>query len=243
LLLPLPQGVTTGANDSIITNTKDATMSAIINSASIDDAMTFAARLGADKARGGDALPKLAIGACDFAAQGVLKPEHAEAFFTAFVREHSLTSIHDRSDNGLKANVSKLRQFINLGAKFGTDTLDDAARLYSSLHAGGADVKGAYVAYLDVARAQLKSDTLLDESDIEAAMLKGEAKATTEEAKLKQALKAIESAEKLRAEAGLPSRHELGDAAALLTRALTLAEDDRKHAEWIASRPVARVTH
>lgn len=215
----------------------------MLNSISFDDALTFAARLGADKARGGDALPKLAIGACDFAAQGVLKPEHAEAFFTAFVREHSLTAVHDRTDNGLKANVSKLRQFINLGMKYGTDTLEDAARIYAGLHAGGADVKGAYVAYLDVARAQMKSDDMLDSTEIEALVLKGEGKPTTEEAKLKQALKAIESAEKLRAEAGLPSRHELGDAAALLTRALTLAEDDRKHAEWIASRPVARVTH
>lgn len=216
-------------------------MSAIINSATLEDAMNFAAACGADLAKGGDAWPKAAIGACDYAAQGVLKPEHAEAFFNKIIVAQNLTAIHDRSKNGIVANVSKLRQFITLGGKFGTDPLDDAARIFRALPE--PDRKGAYIAYLDVARAQLKSDTLLSEDEIKELMLKGEAKATTEEAKLKQALKAIESAEKLRAEAGLPSRHELGDAAALLTRALTLAEDDRKHAEWIASRPVARVTH
>jgi hypothetical protein len=241
LLLPLPHGVTTGANDSTNTNTKDATMSAILNSATLEDAMNFAAECGAALAKGDDAWPTAGIGACDYAAQGVLKPEHAEAYFTKIVTAMNLTSIHGRTKNGVTANVSKLRQFINLGAKFGTDPLDDAVRLFRAIPE--PDRKGAYVAYLAVARAQLTSDNLLSEDEITQLMLKGDAKPSTEEAKLKQALKAIESAEKLRADAGLSPRYELGEATTLLARALALAVNERENAEWNASRPVLRLPY
>lgn len=197
-------------------------------------------RIGADLAAGKDAWPKAALAACEAAALGVYTSDDAEALFTRVVKASQLAAIHDRSDNGLAANVSKLRQCLHVGAKFGTDTLERAARLYA-IHHGSAQLKSAYPAYVDVARAQLKADHLLDDDAILAAMSKGEAKASTAETKIKQAMKAIEAAQKLREAEGERDLPELGDAAALLARALTMVEDERKHREWMASRPVARI--
>lgn len=192
-------------------------------------------------AHGKDAWPKIALYATEAAACGQYTADDAEAIFTRVVKSAALASVHDRSENGLKANISKLRQFLHMGARFGTDTIESAARLYATLHAQGAELKSAYPAYVDVARAQLKADALLDDADIERAMLKGDAKPSTSESKIKQALKAIEAAQKLREAEGERDMPELGDAASLLARALTLVEDERKHREWLASRPVARI--
>lgn len=192
-------------------------------------------------AAGDDAWPKIAIFATEAAACGQYTADDAETIFTRVVNAAKLAAIHERSENGKKANISKLRQFLHLGARFGTDTIEAAARVYRTHYAQGADLKSAYPAYVDVARAQLKADMLLGDSEILEAMLKGEAKASTAETKIKQALKAIEAAQKLRTEEGERDLPELGDAASLLARALTMVEDDRKHREWMASRPVARI--
>jgi hypothetical protein len=192
-------------------------------------------------AAGKDAWPKAALYATEAAACGQYTADDADAVFARIVRAANLAAIHERSEGGLKANISKLRQFLHVGAKFGTDPIERAAYLYGKLHGTGADLKSAYPAYVDVARAQLKADMLLDDDDIERAMFKGEAKPSTAETKIKQALKAIESAQKLRVAEGERDLPELGDAASLLARALTIVEDDRKHREWMASRPVARI--
>jgi hypothetical protein len=211
------------------------------NYRSVDDLNSLLDDCGVAIAAGKDAWPKAALVACEGAALGHYTADDADAIFGRIVRAANLAAVHERSEGGLKANISKLRQFLHVGAKFGTDTLERAAYLYGKLHASGADLKSAYPAYVDVARAQLKSDALLDDDAIEHAMGKGEAKASTAETKIKQALKAIEAAQKLRASEGERDLPELGDAASLLARALTMVEDERKHREWMASRPVARI--
>lgn len=206
-----------------------------------DDLNSLLDDCGVAIAAGKDAWPKAGLLACEGAALGHFTSDDADAIFARIIRAANLAAIHERSEGGLKANISKLRQFLHVGAKFGTDTLERAAYLYGKLHASGADLKSAYPAYVDVCRAQLKADALLDDDAIEHAMGKGEAKASTAESKIKQALKAIEAAQKLRAAEGERDLPELGDAASLLARALTMVEDERKHREWMASRPVARI--
>ncbi len=206
-----------------------------------DDLNSLLDDCGVAIAAGKDAWPKAGLLACEGAALGHFTADDADAIFGRIIRAANLAAIHERSEGGLKANISKLRQFLHVGAKFGTDTLERAAYLYGKLHGSGADLKSAYPAYVDVCRAQLKADALLDDDAIEHAMGKGEAKASTAESKIKQALKAIEAAQKLRAVEGERDLPELGDAASLLARALTMVEDERKHREWMASRPVARI--
>jgi hypothetical protein len=149
------------------------------NDTRLEDGVKFIRELGRDAALGKDSLPKLAFQFTKMAAEGVIdlekkyegddmpkggkyKYDDAEFLFNEYSKAEGKKAIHERSTGGLKANISKARQFVAFGMLTTCDpqdVLERAATVRKGMLADGAKVKSAYAAYVDVAREQQKLDT------------------------------------------------------------------------------------
>jgi hypothetical protein len=165
------------------------------NSVALDDLrkafLADVREFGRDSAAGKDSLPKLAVRVVKAAADGIINytdpkakklndgPDDAELAYTSYVEAESKKAIHEHSDGGKKANISKLRKLIQFGCSTVCDPMDVMNRTVirrSDLAEAGGDVKGAYPAYVDVARAQIANDRDLTDEQIDAAIVKAPAK-------------------------------------------------------------------
>lgn len=168
------------------------------------DLMKQITKLGEEASLGKDSLPKLAHAVVRAAADKVINLEDkdkngndaAAQIYERYVKAESNKAIHEHSSGGKKANVSKLRQLISMGAMSsidGAEVMQAAFEARERLMAENQKVKAAYPFYVDVAREQLKTDVALTDTQLEEIAAKGEAKEKTLEGELGKILKSLES--------------------------------------------------
>jgi len=173
------------------------------NDTRLSDFMSQVRELGRDEAMGKDSLPKLAVAFVRAVADGVLEMgkdtdgnDGAARVYYDYVKSKTKKQIHDRSDAGLKANISKLRQI----GIFAGNPKWDAVEVFNKAFTIRADhekddiaVKPAYAAFVDVAREQLKQDDQLTDGQIGATvMATSKTKEVTLEGQLQKAHKILE---------------------------------------------------
>jgi hypothetical protein len=145
----------------------------------------FVAEAGRNKAKGDDSFCAVFARTVKASQEGVLslekdkeKRDDAQKIWETFAKGQAKRSFADptkKSENSDKVQVSKMRTGIKMGqlhAK-GIDSfavIERAAETHKQRAAGGMQVKGAYSALIDVARAQLDSDTELTDEQIVAAI-------------------------------------------------------------------------
>jgi hypothetical protein len=160
-------------------------------------------KFGEEASLGRDSLPKLAHAVVKAAADGIIDAETKNAngddaateLYERYAKAESKKAIHEHSSGGKKANISKLRQLINLGAMTtvdGFEVMQDAFQARENMIADDNKVKSAYPFYVDVAREQLKSDKKLDQSTLEGLAMKDAPAAPELETVLKGIMKKLE---------------------------------------------------
>ena len=158
-------------------------------------AFDHARALGTATAEGLNSLPALGIYVCDAVQRNVLAPEDAKAIYEAYIT--SCSNKLEHSDGGKAANTSKLGNFMKLGAMTtvdGVEVLQDAVLAHKFMRDAKIKVKGAYLAYETVAKAQIASKTRrLSKSEIRDLMSKDEKDKGAMD-HLKAAAKALEKA-------------------------------------------------
>jgi hypothetical protein len=173
------------------------------NDTRLSDFMTVVRDLGRDEAMGKDSLPKLAVAFVRAVVDGVVEMDKdadgndgAARVYYDYVKAKTKKQIHDRSDAGLKANISKLRQI----GIFASSPKWDAVEVFNKAFTIRADhekddiaVKPAYAAFVDVAREQLKQDDQLTDGQIGATvMATSKTKEVTLEGQLQKVHKILE---------------------------------------------------
>lgn len=160
------------------------------------DLMKQVGKLGEEASLGRDSLPKLAHAVVKAASDGVITGDDAEDLYNKYAAAESKKAIHEHSAGGKKANVSKLKQLINMGELTtvdGVEVMQAAFEARENMIAAEEKVKPAYPFYVEVARAQLKSDVPLSKDFLEETAVKGDAAAKTVEGELKRAMKILEA--------------------------------------------------
>lgn len=173
------------------------------NDTRLADYMKTVREDGRLRAQGRDSLPNLGIRFIRAVADEVLDiakdadgMDAAARIFTEFANSDNNKSVHDRSPDSVKAQISKLRAL----QKFASNPKWDAVQVGNDVIAAiedyrkdQIDTKSTYAALVDVAREQLKSDTQLTASEIGVLVLPTTAvKEVTLESKLEKIAKAIE---------------------------------------------------
>jgi hypothetical protein len=152
------------------------------NDTRLNDFMSQVREFGRDSASGKDALPKLAHAVVRAVCDGVVDTakdadgnDAAARIFTEYVKSEGKKAVHERTGNGLKANISKLRQIVNFAGNPKWDAVDVMNRAFAcrqDLVEHDIDPKPAYASYVDLAREQLKQDDALTDEQIAAVMMK-----------------------------------------------------------------------
>lgn len=155
------------------------------NDTRLEEGVKFIRELGRDAALGKDSLPKLAFQFTKMAAEGIIdlekkyegddlpkggkyKYDDAEFLFNEYSKAEGKKAVHERSAGGLKANISKARQFVQFGMNTKCDpqdVLERAAKVRKQMILDSIKVKSAYAAYVDVAREQNKPEATTDLTD------------------------------------------------------------------------------
>lgn len=174
------------------------------NDTRLSDFMSVVRELGRDAASGKDSLPNLAVATVRAVADGVIDTskdasgdDGAARIFKAYAAAEGKKAVHDRTENGLKANISKLRQLCNFAGNPKWDAVDVLNRaIVQRQQARDTDemeVKPAYAAFVDVAREQLKHDDELSDDMLRDIVLKSaKEREVTVEGQLKKAQKIID---------------------------------------------------
>lgn len=158
----------------------------------------FVTKLGNEAAFGKDSLPKLAHAVVKAAADGVITPDDAEALYDRYAMAESSKAIHEHSAGGRRANISKLKQLVIMGAMTTVDAVEvmqtafDVRQRLVGME-DGPKLKSAYPFYVDVARAQQKTDVPLTEQALEEIAAKPEPKGKELEAELLAIAKRLEA--------------------------------------------------
>lgn len=230
---------------------------ASVNDTRFSDFMSNVREFGRAEAAGKDALPMLTVAVVRAVADGVVDLDKdsdgndaAARIYTAYAQAKTKKAVHERTDNGLKANISKLRQIITFAGNPKYDAVDVLNRAIvrrKEMEEQEIDVKPAYAAYVDVARAQNKQDDPLTDEQITECVGKAPPRDKTLEGELEKIQKAIdkiitgENPHGIKDQSSeLVQAHELiGARLAALMQARQDAEDDAKLAE-IEARRAAR---
>jgi ElaB/YqjD/DUF883 family membrane-anchored ribosome-binding protein len=197
---------------------------AIVNDNRRADFMKQVGALGRESALGKDSLPKLAHAVVKASADGVIDADEkndkgddiATVIYENYARNESNKAIHEHSKSGVKANASKLRQLIKMGAMTTVDAVEIMQAAFEAREAAIADdvkVKSAYPYYVDVARKQLETDKPLTSAELAEIVRKPEAAPKELETELKAILKRLEGLVSGENKAGLRDEDELTEAA------------------------------
>jgi hypothetical protein len=160
----------------------------LVNDTRFADLTKVVKKLGAESANSALAKPKMALSIVQARIDGVIGDDAGAMTYDIYLEGRRATLEKasslgvDAEDAGsYKANVSKNTQLLKAGGliaagvDFG-DVLTQATRVRESLVKAGDKVKPTYDAYVDLARAQLKSPTAqLDEDAISGIVRKKEA--------------------------------------------------------------------
>lgn len=210
--------------NTAIENTATETPEVAKNDKRRSDLNRMVKKLGEEAALGKDSLPKLAQAVVTAAADGVITANDAGALYERYAEAESNKAIHEHSAGGLKANTSKLRQLIAMGEMTTIDPVAVMQAAYDerekyiaeTAEAEGADrpkFKSAYPFYVDVARAQLKTDTALGAEHFRELMVKPEPKQKDLEAELTAIMKRLEGLVTGENKSGLHDEHDNTEAA------------------------------
>jgi hypothetical protein len=167
------------------------------------DLLKQVSKLGEEASLGRDSLPKLAHAVVKAVADGVIDINEKDAkgndaamqIFERYAASEKKKSIHERSTQGIKANVSKLRQIMQMAAMTTIDAVEvmnDAYEAREAMIADDLKVKAAYAFYIDVARKQLATDKRLTKTELERLAVKDAAQPKELEQILTQAFKLLE---------------------------------------------------
>lgn len=144
------------------------TAAALSNDKRLSDLLKQVNKFGEEAALGKDSLPKLAHAVVRAAADGIIDTETKDAkgndaavqVYEKYAAGESKKALHEHSAGGKKANISKLRQLIAMGAMTTIDAVEVMQDAFEAregmLREEGVKVKSAYPFYVDVAREQLK---------------------------------------------------------------------------------------
>lgn len=218
----------------------NALNTAITNDYRQTDADAVIDALGSDAAKGGDSLPKLALRCVQWAQDGVKSAADAHYIYNRYTLARTGSETFKGSKDSLKAQVSKLANFLNAGANTNTLAMpifERGVELLAELPA--EETKSTYTALVDLARAVKTATSPLSDEEITAVLLVKEAKAATEETKLKAAAKALEAAMKLRDEAGGAERYEVSAALRSVNEALAILDAEAKALAYQARQRLA----
>lgn len=159
------------------------------------DLMKQVGKYGEEASLGRDSLPKLAHAVVKAAADGVIASDEAEAIYKRYVEGEAKKAYIEHSPGGKKANISKLKQLIDMGCMTtidGAEVMHEARAARDRMINAKQKVKPSYPFYVDVARAQLKADKILSADMLEELSLKAEPNPKTLEGELERAMKIIE---------------------------------------------------
>lgn len=172
------------------------------NDTRMTDLMSDVREFGRSLAAGKDSLPMLAVRVVRAANDGVISTEKdkdgtddATRIYTEVMKSASKKAIHEHTAGGIKANASKLRQLIIMGAMTTCDPVDVLNRAIvarGQMVEADQKVRPAYPAYIEVARAQLEQPDALSDEQITGAMLKPEREDKTAEDVLNGVLKTLD---------------------------------------------------
>lgn len=200
------------------------------NSAALEqdrkDAFAYARELGRSSGEGKNSLENLGLFFCDQVQKGVLSVADTKALYENYLTAESKKLVH--SDGGKAANTSKLANFGKLGAMpqpvDGVAVLQDAVYEHQQMRSAKIKVKGAYLAYETVCKAQLASPhARLTPAEIRSLMEKEDADKTAKD-HLKAAAKALEKALALPQDMSPDEARHAQDALASACSALNLIE-------------------
>lgn len=176
------------------------------NDKRFSELMKQVTKFGEEASLGRDSLPKLAHAVVKAAADGILDTETKDSkgndiaaqIYEKYVAAESKKAIHEHSGGGKKANISKLRQLISMGAMPGIDAVEVMQAAFQAREDMMADdnkVKPAYPFYVEVAREQLKegrANKPLTKKELEDLVVKDGPSEKTLEGELKRVLKVLE---------------------------------------------------
>lgn len=172
------------------------------NDTRLSDLMTEVREFGRESAEGKDALPKLALRVVRAAADGVLTLDKdkdglddAARVYDEYAKAESKKAVHDHTANGKKANVSKLRSLVKMGAMTTCDPVDVLNRAHvarQAMIAADEKVRPAYAAFVTIAREQLDKDVDLDDDTLKACIVKPATKSRELEQELESIQKRLE---------------------------------------------------
>lgn len=161
-------------------------------------------KLGEEASLGKDSLPKLAHAVVRAAADRIISADDkddkgvdiATTLYEKYAAAESKKALHEHSAGGKKANISKLRQLIQMGSMTTIDAVEvmqDAFEARKGMSDDDNKVKPAYPFYVEVAREQLKLDRRLTKKELEDMSLKGETAPKELETILKGVMKTLEN--------------------------------------------------
>lgn len=173
------------------------------NDTRLKDYMATVREDGRLRAQGRDSLPNVAIRFIRAVADEVIDTakdadgmDAAARVFTAFADADGAKSVHDRSPDSVKAQISKLRALQKFASNPKWDAVqvgNDVVIAIEDYRKDQIDTKSTYAALVDVAREQLKSDTQLTSSEIGVLVLPTtNVREVTLESKLEKIAKQIE---------------------------------------------------
>ena len=94
--------------------------------------------------------------------------QDAEQIFNRVITAANFSPSDERLSEKFRIKtIFELRQFLMVGAKFGTDTIERAAELYKESHFVTGIPNAIYAALLNVCMFQLATDVLLEDEEIE----------------------------------------------------------------------------
>jgi hypothetical protein len=173
------------------------------NDTRLADYMKTVREDGRLRAQGRDSLPNLGLRFIRAIADEVLdiakdsdNNDAAARVFTEFANADGNKSVHDRSPDSVKAQISKLRALQKFASNPKWDAVgvaNDVVCAIADYKKDAIDTKSTYAALVDVAREQLKSDQQLTSAEIGVLVLPtSNVKEVTLESKLNKIAKAME---------------------------------------------------
>jgi len=153
-----------------------------------DEVLKDAKKLGGEAALGGDALPKLALRVLKAADDGIITTDKdsttgkddVDRIYEEYLEGYGKKAIYENTEQGKKANASKLRQVARLGIERGSkydpiEAVDTMKNMREEAKAKDVKVKAMYPCIVDLARSQLKLDRQITREEIEEIITKREA--------------------------------------------------------------------
>lgn len=217
------------------------------NDTRLADANKLLRKLGAESAHSALAKPKMALAIVQARADGVIDDDAGAATYDTYLEgrrsvlsKSQLGAGAEDSGGSYKANVSKNTQLLKAAALPDVDFVDVLTRataIRDSLITSGEKCKPVFDAYVDLARAQIKSpDASLDADEIVGIVRKKEAAEKDAIAKLVDTYKRVyKQAEEYKLEPLLAAVQSIGEAIAELGGEVpAISEEEKEHASAMA---------